>query len=75
MTTVVSAKIPDELGKKAKLHHIKISQVVKKAIEEEVRRVEEKSLSADLGKMGRILRKKVSSKEIVRAVRSSGNER
>jgi len=39
------------------LHHIKISQVVKKAIEEEVRRVEEKSLSADLGKMDRILRK------------------
>lgn len=75
MPTVVSAKIPDELGKKAKLHHIKISQVVKKAIEEEVRRVEEKSLSADLDKMGRILRKKVSSKEIVRAVRSSRNER
>ncbi|MGB6463756.1 MAG: hypothetical protein WA799_05320 [Nitrosotalea sp.] len=75
MTTVVSAKIPDELRKKARIHHIKVSQVVRKAIEEEVRKIEEKKLSKDLDEIGHILRKNVSSNEIVKAVRSSRNER
>lgn len=75
MTTVVSAKIPDELRKKARIHHIKISTVVRKALEEEVRKIEEQNLSKDLDKIGSMLRKNVSSKEIVRAVRSSRNER
>ncbi|HJT09687.1 MAG TPA: hypothetical protein VJ771_02780 [Candidatus Nitrosotalea sp.] len=75
MTTVVSAKIPEELKKKVAMHHIKISRVVRKAIEEEVRKIEEESLSKSLDKIGSILRKNVSSNEIVKAVRSSRNER
>ncbi len=75
MTTVVSAKIPDELRKKARMHHIKISRVVREALEDEVRKLEEQSLSQDLYKIGRILRKNVSSNEIARAVRSSRDER
>ncbi len=75
MTTVVSAKIPDELRKKAREHHINISQVVRKAIEEEVKRREARNLSEDLGNIGRVLQKNVSKREIVRAVRSSRNER
>jgi len=75
MTTVVSAKIPDELRKKARMHHIKISKVVREALEDEVRKIEEQNLSQDLDKIGRILRKNVSSNEIVKAVRSSRNER
>ncbi len=75
MTTVVSAKIPDELRKKARIHHIKISKVVREALEDEVRKIEEQNLSQDLDKIGRILRKNVSGNEIVKAVRSSRNER
>ncbi len=75
MTTVVSAKISDELRKKARMHHLKISEVVRKAIENEIRKIEEESLSKDLDKIGRVLRKNVSSNEIVKAVRSSRNER
>lgn len=75
MTTVVSAKISDELRKKARMYNIKISKVVRKAIENEIRKIEEESLSKDLDKIGRILRKNVSSNEIVKAVRSSRNER
>lgn len=75
MTTVVSAKIPDELREKARLHHIKVSKVVRKALEDEVRKIEEQSLSKDLDNLGRILRNNVNSNEIVRAIRSSRNER
>lgn len=75
MTTVVSAKIPDELRKKTRMYHIKISRVVREALEDEVRKLEEKNLSQDLDKLGRILRKNVSSNEIVKAVRSSRDER
>lgn len=75
MTTVVSAKIPDELRKKARIHHIKVSQIVRKAIEDEVRKIEDETLSKDLDKIGRILRKNVSSNEIVKTVRSTRNER
>ncbi len=75
MATTISAKIPDELRKKARMHHIKISQVVRKAIESEVKKIEEKSLSRDLDKIGPILRKNVSSGEISKAVRSSRDER
>ncbi|MGB9003642.1 MAG: hypothetical protein WCC52_07545 [Nitrosotalea sp.] len=75
MTTVVSAKIPDELRKKARMYNIKVSKVVREALEDEVRKLEEKSLSQDLDKIGRILRKNVSNNEIVRVVRSSRDER
>ena len=75
MTTVISAKIPDELRGKARLYHIKVSRVLRKALEDEVRKIEEKNLSRDLDKVGRILRNNVNQNEIVRAVRSSRNER
>lgn len=75
VTTTISAKIPDELREKARLHHIKISQVVRRAIESEVKKIESKNLSHDLDGMGRMLRKNVSCNEISSAVRSSRNER
>ncbi|GEM_PF-389269 len=75
MTTVISAKIPDELKKKAKLHHVNLSKIVRKAIEDEVRKLEEEKLSGDLERVGRVLRKSVSSGDIVKAVRASRNER
>lgn len=75
MAVVISAKIPDELRKKARTHHIKISRVVRKAIEEEVRKIEEEKLSKDLDKIGKALRKNLTDGEIVKAVRSTRNER
>ncbi len=75
MTTVVSAKIPDELREKTKLHHIKISKVIRKALEEEVKKIEEDRLSKELDKLSHLLQRKITSKEITKAVRSSRNER
>jgi antitoxin CcdA len=74
VTAVVSAKIPDELRKKTKMYHIKVSKVVREALEDEVRKLEEKNLSKDLDKIGRILRKNVSGNEIVKAIRSSRDD-
>ncbi|MDE1766179.1 MAG: hypothetical protein KGI27_07900 [Thaumarchaeota archaeon] len=75
MAVVVSSKIPEELRKKARTHNLKISKIVRKAIEDEVRRIEEESLSKNLDRIGRVLRKNVSSNDIVKAVRSSRDEK
>ncbi len=73
--TTVSAKIPEKLKEKTKLYNIKISRVVRRAIEDEVRKIEDETLSKDLVQIGKMLKNTLSSKEIVKAVRSSRNER
>jgi len=60
---------------KRKAHHIKVSRVVRKVIEEEVRKMEEEKISKDLDKIGIVLRKNLTDGEIVKAVRSARNER
>lgn len=75
MTTVISAKISDELRRKTRIHHIKISQVVRRAIEEEVRKIEQEKLSKDLDNLSSILHKNVGNNEIIKAIRSSRDER
>lgn len=75
MSTVISAKIPKNLKQKAKRYGVKIGEVVRKALEEEVKRVEEKELSKNLDDLRNMLRDHLTKDDVVKAVRSSRNER
>jgi len=70
----VSAKIRKELYEKLKRYGVPISEVIRKALEEEVRRREEKEVREALKRAQEILMK-ISPEEIVTAVRSSREER
>ncbi len=70
----VSAKIQRELHRKLKEYRIPVSEVIRRALEEEVRRREEMEYKKALEKMQEIL-KKIPSEEIVEAMRSSREER
>lgn len=75
MTSVtISAKIDRELREKLKKYGIPVNRVIRKALEEEVRRVEEAEVKKALEKMGRIL-EKIPPEEIVKLVRESREER
>jgi len=75
MSTVISAKVPKDLKKRAKQYGLKIGVLVRKALEEEVRRIEEESLSQNLDELSGMLRGHLSKDDIVKAVRSSRDER
>jgi post-segregation antitoxin (ccd killing protein) len=66
----VSAKVKEELWRKLKKYGVNISEVIKRALEEEVRRREEEELGELLDEASRVLRK-LSEEEIVEAVRWS----
>ena len=70
----VSAKVRRELYEKLKSYRIPISNVIKRALEEEVRRREEEEIRKMLEKAQAIL-KKIPLEEIVDAVRASREER
>lgn len=75
MSTVISAKIPKNLKQKAKRYGVKIGELVRRALEEEVRKIEEKKLSENLDELSSMLRGHLTKDDIVKAVRSSRDER
>lgn len=70
----VSAKIRRELYEKLKRYGIPVSEVIRKALEEEVRKREELEVREALRQAQEILRK-IPPEEIVSVVRSSREER
>lgn len=70
----VSAKVRRELYEKLKMYSIPISSVIKKALEEEVRKREEEEIRRKLAEVQAILRK-IPEEEIVEALRESREER
>ncbi len=66
----VSAKIRRELYEKLRSYGIVISSVIKKALEEEVKKREEEEIRKALEEMQKIL-VKLQPQEIVNAIRSS----
>ena len=54
---------------------MKIGEVVRKALEEEVRKVEEEELSKNLEELSSSLKKRVTQDDIVKTVRSTRDER
>jgi antitoxin CcdA len=70
----VSAKVRRELYEKLKMYRIPIGSVIKRALEEEVRKREEKEVRRKLAEAQAIL-KKIPEEEIVEAVRASREEK
>jgi len=70
----VSARIRRELYLKIQKYGIKVSEVIRKALEEEVRKREEEEAKRMLDKARRIL-SKIPAEEIVEAVREAREER
>lgn len=66
--TTVSTKIPQELKEKMKQLEIKPSKLLRKAIEDEIRKREAKKLKEDIEKLKPVLNK-VSVEEIVKSIR------
>lgn len=66
----VSAKIPEELKKKLRELNVNTSQLVRKALEEKIRHIEEENLKTLAVKASRLL-KKIPPAEITRAIRET----
>jgi post-segregation antitoxin (ccd killing protein) len=70
----VSARIRRELYEKLKRYGIVISDVIRRALEEEVRRREEEEVARMLDKAQKILAR-IPSEKLVEAIRASREER
>ncbi len=70
----VSARIRRELYEKLKIYGVVVSDVIRRALEEEVRKREEEELREKLKRAQEILRK-IPPEEIVDSIRSSREER
>jgi len=70
----VSAKIRRELYNKLKKYNITISDVIRSALEEEVRKREEEEIKESLDEASKILRK-IPAEEITSIIRLSREER
>jgi len=69
----VSAKVPEELKKKLHELNVNTSQLVRSALEEEIKRREEEELKTQAAKASRLL-KKIPSAEITRIIREMRDE-
>jgi len=70
----VSVKIPEDLKERMKRLGIRPSRVLRKAIEDNVRREEAKLLDRKLERLRPVL-EKVSSEEVVRSIRKDRDQR
>jgi len=72
--TTVSVKIPQDLREKIRELGIKPSKILRKAIEDEVKRREAQRLKQDIEKLKPLLNK-VSMEEIVKSIREDRENR
>jgi len=70
----ISARIKRELYEKLRKYNVSVSDVIRRALEEEVRRREEEELRRKLKEAQEIL-KKIPFEELVKAIRSGREER
>jgi uncharacterized membrane protein len=70
----VSARIRRELYEKLKKYSVNVSYVIRRALEEEVRRREEEEVARMLNKAQEILAR-IPSEELVEAIRAGREER
>lgn len=70
----VSAKVKTSLWERIKKFNINVSEVIRRALEEEVMRMEEKELAEELEEIGKTLSIH-TDKKIVELIRSSREER
>ncbi len=70
----VSARVPRDLYERLKRYGVRVSEVIRRALEEEVRRREEEEARRALEEARRILAR-IPPEELVGAVRSGREER
>ena len=75
MSTVVSAKIPKELKKKADKYGIQIGRLVREVLAEKIRTMENQMLSSQLDEISSNIGSKIRKEDVVKVVRSSRDER
>ena len=75
MSTTVSAKIPEELKEKADKYGVKIGKLVREALEEKIRAIENQTLSATLDDLSNKIGPKIRKEDVVKTIRSSRDER
>jgi len=73
-TVTVSTKIPRELKEKLKQLKIKPSKLLRKAIEDEIKRREAQKLKEEIEKLKPIL-DRISTDDIVRSIREDRTQR
>ena len=73
-TVTVSTKIPQELKEKLKQLKIKPSKLLRKAIEDEIKRREAQKLKEEIEKLKPIL-DRISTDDIVRSIREDRTQR
>jgi post-segregation antitoxin (ccd killing protein) len=74
MTNTVVVRVDEELKKKLKAHNVRISDVVRSALMEEVKKRDNDKLVSAIREAKRSL-SKVSDKDIIKAVRESRDSR
>jgi len=75
MSIVVSAKIPEELKKKADKYGVKIGKLVRNVLEERIRTIEDQMLSSKLDEISSKIGSKIRKEDVAKVVRSSRDER
>lgn len=75
MSTVVSAKIPIELKKKADKYKIQVGKTLRKALEEKISTLEKIELSSKLDDISKTMGCKISKKDIIDTIRESRDKR
>lgn len=75
MSIVVSAKIPEELKKKADKYGVKIGKLVRNVLEEKIRTIEDQMLSSKLDEVSSKIGSKIRKEDVAKVVRSSRDER
>jgi post-segregation antitoxin (ccd killing protein) len=74
MSEVVTAKVPKELRERARKYHIEISGLVRRALEAEVAKAEERELREELERVATSLKGKFAERDLVKAVRETRDE-
>ena len=75
MNIVVSAKIPEELKKKADQYGVKIGSLLRESLEKKIKAIEKERLTLKLDEISDKIGSKVRRQDVVRAVRESRDER
>ncbi len=74
MTETVVVRVDEELKKKAKAYNVNISEVVRSALRDEVKKRERRELISALERAKKVL-SKVPDEEIVKAIRETRDNR
>jgi hypothetical protein len=75
MSKVVSAKIPEDLKRKADKYGIKVGVLLRESLEAKINAMEHQMLSSKLDELSSKVGPKIKKQDVVKAVRSSRDER